>query len=52
MEGLVKQLLTLSKIEAAPTQLLNEKVDVPMMLRVVEREAQTLSQKNRRLPLR
>lgn len=45
MEGLVKQLLTLSKIEAAPTQLLNEKVDVPMMLRVVEREAQTLSQK-------
>lgn len=52
MEGLVKQLLTLSKIEAAPTQLLNEKVDVPMMLRVVEREAQTLSQKNRHLPLR
>ncbi|WP_319950218.1 histidine kinase dimerization/phospho-acceptor domain-containing protein, partial [Klebsiella pneumoniae] len=45
MEGLVKQLLTLSKTEAAPTQLLNEKVDVPMMLRVVEREAQTLSQK-------
>ncbi len=33
------------KIEAAPTHLLNEKVDVPMMLRVVEREAQTLSQK-------
>lgn len=44
MEGLVKQLLTLSKIEAAPTLTLNEKVDVPMMLRVVEREAQTLSQ--------
>lgn len=46
MEGLVKKVATtLSKIEAAPTQLLNEKVDVPMMLRVVEREAQTLSQK-------
>lgn len=44
MEGLVKQLLTLSKIEAAPALLLNEKVDVPMMLRVVEREVQTLSQ--------
>lgn len=44
MEGLVKQLLTLSKIEAAPVVLLNERVDVPMMLRVVEREAQTLSQ--------
>ena len=45
MEGLVKQLLTLSKIEAAPTLPPNEVIDVPMMLRVVEREAQTLSQK-------
>ncbi|MEH5012889.1 phosphate regulon sensor histidine kinase PhoR [Phytobacter diazotrophicus] len=45
MEGLVKQLLTLSKIEAAPTLPPNETIDVPMMLRVVEREAQTLSQK-------
>ena len=44
MEGLVRQLLTLSKIEASPVQLLNETIDVPMMLRVVEREAQTLSQ--------
>lgn len=44
MEGLVKQLLTLSKIEAAPAMVLNEKIDVPLMLRVVEREAQTLSQ--------
>ncbi|RJT19197.1 phosphate regulon sensor histidine kinase PhoR [Buttiauxella izardii] len=43
MEGLVKQLLTLSKIEAAPAMVLNEKIDVPLMLRVVEREAQTLS---------
>ncbi|VDZ80528.1 phosphate regulon sensor protein PhoR [Salmonella bongori] len=49
MEGLVKQLLTLSKIEAAPALLLNEKVDVPMMLRVVEREAQTLSQQKHTL---
>ncbi|XTZ37497.1 phosphate regulon sensor histidine kinase PhoR [Salmonella enterica] len=44
MEGLVRQLLTLSKIEAAPTLPPNEIIDVPMMLRVVEREAQTLSQ--------
>jgi two-component system phosphate regulon sensor histidine kinase PhoR len=44
MEGLVKQLLTLSKIEAAPKMALNDCIDVPMMLRVVEREAQTLSQ--------
>ncbi|WP_313113069.1 phosphate regulon sensor histidine kinase PhoR [Pseudescherichia sp.] len=44
MEGLVKQLLTLSKIEASPIHTPNEVIDVPMMLRVVEREAQTLSQ--------
>lgn len=43
MEGLVKQLLTLSRIEAAPVLAMNDKIDVPMMLRVVEREAQTLS---------
>jgi two-component system phosphate regulon sensor histidine kinase PhoR len=45
MEGLVKQLLTLSKIEAAPSLALTDTIDVPMMLRVVEREAQTLSHK-------
>ncbi|MCA1921576.1 phosphate regulon sensor histidine kinase PhoR [Buttiauxella noackiae] len=49
MEGLVKQLLTLSKIEAAPAMVLNEKIDVPLMLRVVEREAQTLSQQRQKL---
>nr|VXZ88083.1 Phosphate regulon sensor protein phoR [Klebsiella pneumoniae] len=43
MEGLVKQLLTLSRIEAAPALAMNDRIDVPMMLRVVEREAQTLS---------
>ncbi|MFG6655156.1 phosphate regulon sensor histidine kinase PhoR [Scandinavium sp. M-37] len=49
MEGLVRQLLTLSRIEAAPLAALNEKIDVPMMLRVVEREAQTLSQQKHTL---
>jgi two-component system phosphate regulon sensor histidine kinase PhoR len=49
MEGLVKQLLTLSKIEAAPITPPNEVIDVPMMLRVVEREAQTLSHKKHAL---
>ncbi len=49
MEGLVKQLLTLSRIEAAPALALNEKIDVPLMLRVVEREAQTLSQQKQTL---
>ena len=49
MEGLVRQLLTLSKIEASPVALLNETIDVPMMLRVVEREAQTLSQQKHEL---
>lgn len=43
MEGLVRQLLTLSRIEAAPTLALNDTIDVPMMLRLLEREAQTLS---------
>lgn len=46
MEGLVKQLLTLSRIEAAPASAPREIIDVPLMLRVVEREALTLS-KNR-----
>ncbi|AMX06544.1 phosphate regulon sensor protein phoR [Enterobacter asburiae] len=45
----MKQLLTLSKIEAAPTLALNDTIDVPMMLRVVEREAQTLSHKKHHL---
>nr|WP_205247186.1 phosphate regulon sensor histidine kinase PhoR [Enterobacter sp. Ap-1006] len=49
MEGLVRQLLTLSRIEAAPTLSMNEKIDVPLMLRVVEREAQTLSQQKQTL---
>ncbi|QIX94911.1 MULTISPECIES: phosphate regulon sensor histidine kinase PhoR [Cedecea] len=49
MEGLVRQLLTLSRIEAAPALSMNEKIDVPLMLRVVEREAQTLSQQKQTL---
>lgn len=44
MDGLVKQLLTLSKIEAAAPINLAEKVDVLRMLRTLQREAQTLSQ--------
>lgn len=44
MDGLVKQLLTLSKIEAAAPINLAEKVDVLRMLRILQREAQTLSQ--------
>ncbi len=43
MEGLVSQLLTLSRIEAAPVVALNERVDIPMMLRLLEHEAKTLS---------
>ncbi|BFO08584.1 phosphate regulon sensor histidine kinase PhoR [Serratia rubidaea] len=43
MDGLVKQLLTLSRIEAAPIVEMNETVDVPLMLRVLQREAQSLS---------
>ncbi|KAA8996181.1 phosphate regulon sensor histidine kinase PhoR [Affinibrenneria salicis] len=44
MDSLVKQLLTLSRIEAATVIDLNEKVDMPAMLQVLQREAQALSQ--------
>lgn len=39
MDSLVKQLLTLSKIEAAPPIALNEIVDVPVMLHMLERSS-------------
>ncbi|ADP11752.1 phosphate regulon sensor protein [Erwinia sp. Ejp617] len=44
MDSLVGQLLTLSRIEAAPAPDLQEIVDVPAMLRGLQREAETLSQ--------
>ncbi|WP_075180436.1 phosphate regulon sensor histidine kinase PhoR [Pantoea sp. 1.19] len=44
MDSLVGQLLTLSRIEAAPALDLHQTVDMPMMLRVLQREAETLSQ--------
>jgi len=43
MNSLVEQLLTLSKIEAAPMHELDEVVNVPNMLEVLEKEANTLS---------
>jgi two-component system phosphate regulon sensor histidine kinase PhoR len=43
MAGLVNQLLTLSRIEAAPTIELNEKVAMPLMLRGLQQEAASLS---------
>ncbi|MDD9196183.1 phosphate regulon sensor histidine kinase PhoR [Aliivibrio sp. S3MY1] len=43
MEGLVEQLLTLSKIEAAATSQLEDHVDVPSMLDILEKEAIALS---------
>ncbi|MCX8957715.1 phosphate regulon sensor histidine kinase PhoR [Erwinia psidii] len=44
MDGLVNQLLTLSRIEAAPALDLQQQVDVPLMLRLLQREAEALSQ--------
>ncbi|WP_117235338.1 phosphate regulon sensor histidine kinase PhoR [Vibrio maerlii] len=43
MNALVNQLLTLSKIEAAPMHDLDEVVNVPAMLEVLEKEAVSLS---------
>ena len=43
MEGLVKQLLILSRIEAASSIVPNDVIDVPLMLSIIEREAQSLS---------
>ncbi|WP_434996971.1 phosphate regulon sensor histidine kinase PhoR [Vibrio scophthalmi] len=43
MNSLVNQLLTLSKIEAAPMHELDEVVNVPVMLEVLEKEAISLS---------
>lgn len=43
MNGLVNQLLTLSKIEASPMVELDQVVDVPAMLEVLEKEAVSLS---------
>lgn len=43
MNSLVNQLLTLSKIEAAPMHELDEVVNVPAMLEVLEKEAVSLS---------
>nr|WP_218167548.1 MULTISPECIES: phosphate regulon sensor histidine kinase PhoR [Serratia] len=52
MDGLVKQLLTLSRIEAAPNVEMNERVDIPLMLRVLQREAQSLSGGNHEITFR
>lgn len=43
MNSLVEQLLTLSKIEAAPIHDLDEIVDIPSMLEILEKEAVALS---------
>ncbi|CNL52308.1 phosphate regulon sensor histidine kinase PhoR [Yersinia kristensenii] len=43
MDGLVKQLLTLSRIEAAPNVDMNEQVDIPRMLKILQHEVQALS---------
>jgi signal transduction histidine kinase len=43
MDNLVNQLLTLSRIEAAPTVDLSHLVDMPAMLGLLEQEARALS---------
>jgi len=43
MDGLVKQLLTLSRFEASPNIDITERVDIPQMLQLLQPEAQSLS---------
>ncbi|MDX3774097.1 phosphate regulon sensor histidine kinase PhoR [Chromatiaceae bacterium AAb-1] len=43
MDALVQQLLTLSRIEAAPRVQFDDEVDVPLMLHKLEQEAATLN---------
>lgn len=43
MDGLVQQLLTLSRIEATARVQFDDEVDVPAMLRTLEQEAQALN---------
>lgn len=49
MDGLVRQLLVLSRIEAAPDIDLGAVVDVPAMLHMLDREANALSDGQHRL---
>ncbi len=44
MEGLVRQLLTLSKIEATPAYEMRQQIDVPQLLDTLQHEATTLSE--------
>ncbi|KEY60591.1 phosphate regulon sensor histidine kinase PhoR [Serratia sp. DD3] len=52
MDGLVKQLLTLSRIETAPSIAMNQKVDIPRILGVLQREAHSLSAGNHQISFR
>ncbi|MBS0893713.1 phosphate regulon sensor histidine kinase PhoR [Tatumella sp. JGM130] len=49
MEGLVRQLMTLTKIEAAPVLNMKEVIDVPAMLHMLQQEAETLSHGRQRV---
>lgn len=42
MEGLIRQLMTLTRIEAAPVTSLKERIDVPAMLAMLQQECESL----------
>lgn len=44
MDNLIKQLLQLSRIEVAPHINLDEQVNIPVILKMIEQEAMSLSQ--------
>lgn len=52
MERLVKQLLVLSRIEAAPQGEVNERIDIPAILRRLQQSAGALSQERHEIVFR
>ncbi|EKT53566.1 phosphate regulon sensor histidine kinase PhoR [Providencia sneebia] len=49
MDNLIKQLLQLSRIEVAPQISLDEQINIPVILKMIEQEASSLSQNQHHL---
>lgn len=49
MEGLIRQLMTLTRIEAAPVTSLQEIVDIPAMLTMLQQESESLKKEGQQI---